>query len=780
MAIKPLPDHYSMENHATIYDEEALTALQLAARTTGKVNEVAEEQNNLREEVGRRLDEHEEAVGRRLDKQENERIPASVRLEVQRHIDDGSFDGAIDEYAGGVESKINNDIANHKALMENELTKVRARVADLIAHNNDTDNNSELVDLRTIGDRTYPSAGEAVRQQLNKKLPFDNVFTQVYIDGGVIREIEYPTDSTDILVVIDRSIIVRVYNTTSLAPDAFMANLGGGYTATTTSGKTAIRIPSSHNLVLLKDSPIRVSIIERTTVDPLNTINLIENVSGYVVGGAFMHYFHEYNLKNNKSDLTKMKVVDAEQIYLTEEQCLSHFETNGSDVWFAFKYQIAGRVGVSFTHSFETIGATLGEYFETSPNGVKAIKIPSVHSFVFDRNAASSGYYRIIPRESFDPITQFMIADNVSGTIIRGAFKWYFDKWISERYAKTLLGDVTSVDADSSFAANVMSKRNKNTVSFLWASDTHVGIEHNYGCGIDILRRYARLSNSCKTDFMAITGDIMHGYWDVESQKRNLCETVNHLYDKTPVMLCMGNHDDNTWYANGTASNATPTGLSQVLTPETFYAMSINRNDSGVVVDPENPFGGWYYKDFPEAKIRAIFLNSSDMTYIENDDKTLKYSGMQTFGYREAQLKWVANTALNMPADGWGVIFFEHGEWSTTYEREYFINDALMSQLLTAYQNGTNTTLNGYHPNFLVNFTTAFGDHRAELIAHFSGHTHKDRVYNDIMQHITIVDPLDENGGGCDLVTIDRTTRTITNQRYADKPLVDYDRVTNY
>lgn len=39
MILKPLNPHYSMENMASVYDEEAMTAIELAGRTTAKVNE---------------------------------------------------------------------------------------------------------------------------------------------------------------------------------------------------------------------------------------------------------------------------------------------------------------------------------------------------------------------------------------------------------------------------------------------------------------------------------------------------------------------------------------------------------------------------------------------------------------------------------------------------------------------------------------------------------------------------------------------------------------------
>lgn len=72
--------HYSLENPATIFDEEAMTALELAARTAGKVNECIKEVNA---------------------------IPEKVAEDVQAHIDNGDFDKAINAYAGDLSAQVN-------------------------------------------------------------------------------------------------------------------------------------------------------------------------------------------------------------------------------------------------------------------------------------------------------------------------------------------------------------------------------------------------------------------------------------------------------------------------------------------------------------------------------------------------------------------------------------------------------------------------------------------------------------------------------------------------
>jgi len=66
--------HYSLENPCSIYDEEALTALQLAARTAGKMNEVIEGFNDLDGETHAKMDEQDA----RLSAMEDTQIPEGL------------------------------------------------------------------------------------------------------------------------------------------------------------------------------------------------------------------------------------------------------------------------------------------------------------------------------------------------------------------------------------------------------------------------------------------------------------------------------------------------------------------------------------------------------------------------------------------------------------------------------------------------------------------------------------------------------------------------------
>ena len=169
MSIKPLNHHYSLENPASVYDEEALTALELAARTTAKVNETVEAFNELDENTGKRLDAQDAKV-----KEMNDVVmPNLVNSEIRRNINNGTFDTAIDQYAGGLESRVDNLLANVPeggTTMDAEVVDGRlganGKVYPCIGGNiRDVGTDSAMV----AGDRVSPLALEhGYQQNLNR------------------------------------------------------------------------------------------------------------------------------------------------------------------------------------------------------------------------------------------------------------------------------------------------------------------------------------------------------------------------------------------------------------------------------------------------------------------------------------------------------------------------------------------------------------------------------------------------------------------------------------
>lgn len=146
MPITPLSPHYTMENPASVYDEEALTALQLSARTAAKVNETVEAFNKL----DRDTNDHLEAQDAAIRKMNDETMPEKVTAEFNKNLNNGTFEDMVDTYAGNLENRVDNLLGS---VVEGTTTL-----------------DAEVIDLRTGNDGIYPNAGAAVRAQLKNKV----------------------------------------------------------------------------------------------------------------------------------------------------------------------------------------------------------------------------------------------------------------------------------------------------------------------------------------------------------------------------------------------------------------------------------------------------------------------------------------------------------------------------------------------------------------------------------------------------------------------------------
>lgn len=147
--------HYSLTSASTVYDEEALTSLELAGRTASKVNEAVDAFNNLETETNQHLAEQDKELTTRLGNQDvfinhmnDVAMPAKVVGEIQKRIDDGSFDESINNYIGNLEERVDNLLAN--------------------VPEGGTTSDAELVDIRTGFDGViHENAGNAVREQIS-------------------------------------------------------------------------------------------------------------------------------------------------------------------------------------------------------------------------------------------------------------------------------------------------------------------------------------------------------------------------------------------------------------------------------------------------------------------------------------------------------------------------------------------------------------------------------------------------------------------------------------
>ncbi len=336
-----------------------------------------------------------------------------------------------------------------------------------------------------------------------------------------------------------------------------------------------------------------------------------------------------------------------------------------------------------------------------------------------------------------------------------------------------LLAISAALYAETDFTEIGRKAAQKADLAFMWGSDTHHQAKGNYGVPKSLIDEFVRESNDIGVAFTALTGDLVNGYYDRANQEKDLTELREWLSGcKMPVMLTMGNHDDNAWFISGQASVKEIGSIDELFPKEDFYKVAFGGTEKDFVRDPKNPYGGWFYKDFTKAKIRVIMLNSIDIPYIPKD-KGLKYYGQWHYGFCNDQLNWLANKALRFSKPGWGVIIMTHNDFSPASSKLFDgvmepVNSDMIRGILNAFQKKEMGTLESAAEDHEAKIKYNFRNNKSsEFIAVFAGHRHGNLYeYIDGKPHILIGGIFDKNKGGFDLVTIDRKKKTISTRRF--------------
>ncbi len=251
-----------------------------------------------------------------------------------------------------------------------------------------------------------------------------------------------------------------------------------------------------------------------------------------------------------------------------------------------------------------------------------------------------------------------------------------------------------------------------NALTFTMMSDMHLT-----STGIASLQNTEASSawaDLVDSDFIMFGGDFFNG----DQSKATSLSFVDSLmtaagkYSDCPVYAVKGNHDTN----EQTGDKA------DRITDEEFYLHANAPGEQyGMVTDPANPYGGYYYVDFAEQKIRMVCLNTTeikkDVDILNSTTAEFRYQGVQS----AEQLAWVKNTALRVP-EGWAVMMVSHIPPITN-------TDVGGSGTDGAPYHGRGiraAELTEYCEQFAAG-TGAFADQGArEFIGHFSGHVHED------------------------------------------------------
>lgn len=283
-------------------------------------------------------------------------------------------------------------------------------------------------------------------------------------------------------------------------------------------------------------------------------------------------------------------------------------------------------------------------------------------------------------------------------------------------------------------SAAINAVRGENGFTFAAMSDIHVD---NVGTGYNQIPTGKSCEFAVKTlslmekmtliDAAAMLGDYTasgHSYSidHIKADFEYVRKTFGNLGD-FPVAWIRGNHEIN-YYADAER----PT------TNEELYEY-IDSNSRGLTVDPANPKGGYGYIDFPDDKIRMIFLNTSD---VYTEYSFVKGEDAPALGVSSAQLRWLAGTALDFSdkvnAEEWGIIINSHAPLDYTKD----ITRLLL--ILEAYREGGSGSIEYTLEGSFYSIRYDFGySARAEIICSIHGHIHNFK--QDIISSSDSVEP---------------------------------------
>ncbi|KAF0361372.1 phage baseplate upper protein [Pediococcus acidilactici] len=280
--------------------------------------------------------------------------------------------------------------------------------------------------------------------------------------------------------------------------------------------------------------------------------------------------------------------------------------------------------------------------------------------------------------------------------------------------------------------------------NMIFITDTHYAQQSELddyapGYAVDHLNNALYLDDS--VDVIVAGGDNIDGHNNsyngiLNDEKKFAIELLYGSNNHADKFALKGNHDDGSWrlyaYRQGELDY-------QYSTPETIPFSKFKsdyQNADLLFEEHRNGDSNYFYKDYPEKKVRLIGLDSNDTPEDKlTSDGGLKYVGIDYMGYRQEQLDWIANTALqNVPEDYTTIIIGHCGAESTPYDDDlsdpthgHHTNQAQLNQIINNFIKGTAETITNDVTDFEINVKTDFTAQGPRVMAgYIHGHDHKE------------------------------------------------------
>lgn len=702
--IKPLNEHYSFTNPASVHDEEALTALELAGRTTAKVNEVVRDQNALRTETEEHLERQDTTIDQRMDEQDNAithirtvTVPADVKAETQRQIDNGTFDTQIDKSLNNLNERVDNLLAN---VPEGGTT------AD-----------ADLLDIRVGADgTTYTASGVAVREQiatreehindLNEKL---GIVTPKWTRQRVRSTGETMETTTTLLSPIvnpnGEDVLITFkepngnvklqYSRWNKEDSTFVNKIMDYHNETTLlSGKYLYRLELMYNdqdtpiaghedeckraiTITLPHSSLYAE-VEKVESDEVKTVMCLLDIKpkmGWYLGS--INNDGEISPEHTHRILTELKSFPVDiLVKLVDSNVrvdLYIFDNDGVFVSHHYVYEDGFVVPANtpfIVRSVDTNNDPLGDatpiddiYASPNYHGVEVINLHQIEIL--------NAYY--------EDVEEFAVPDY----------------WMETLQAKEM--EIKNI-------VIAATKNNEDVAMFYTVTDPHYP---SNTCVSTSLRKY--LSERCGVGVTVCMGDLIQDSPEGHEAGLQLIQSAMYylMNGADRMLMTQGNHDNNAGIVDSNGQI-----LAERIVYDNEWVHHTTNRLAGLTNIEFDDRGKAFYYDDKLLKIRFISLDSFENKRYDIVDGVLTYYTHGTT--TERQIAWFKDVVLATVPEGYGVVTFSHlGLYNI------ITDDGTGNYVEIPYGQMGNSAL-------ITSAIREYVNNGGTFIAHFGGHLHHD------------------------------------------------------
>ena len=293
----------------------------------------------------------------------------------------------------------------------------------------------------------------------------------------------------------------------------------------------------------------------------------------------------------------------------------------------------------------------------------------------------------------------------------------------------------------------------KQTAEHIVAAINRVGRSVPLACVLSLGDNLESADNADKISSESLATPTLRGERSRHLQMNKASELRGILSGLQPPYIPQkGNHDDGSLAAYYAESDHTYY-TSYLMQDSDYYARYFANSGTQNIVHMDaagNILAS--YLDVPSCKVRLISLNCIDLPYTSEADGSCPYlgapyaqylAGQHCYGYSEGQLRWLAETALQLPDAGWQVMLFQHIPMLSSFSKQdgavsdyQRFNYDVLEGILHAYQKGSRYTCSlsaGKAPNgaessrFACSLSADFtAQGQCGVAAIWCGHIHRD------------------------------------------------------